>query len=388
MSGFLSPGMTAGLAAGAEGGDLATQMLIRQLQAKAAQAKLQDEDKQRQAQAIQSQAFMKLMSQQGVSPPGGQPSPGGAPQGGGTAAPPPGGAMPPGQPGAALSAPQPPQGGSDMPATSGPQLTWPAVMQMVSKIAPNADPQTLNDVIAGFAPLVESSAKEQYNLWKAKQDLDLKQEQRLDKLFMNQQNLDFKYATTTSAEEKASLQQQRMENQKEIQRILTGGRRDVAEIQAEAKTTAAETGAEAKKTVAETQAKSRMDVTKLQNAEKEKLEALKTINANAARQVADLQKQRAAQDRLYQSIGSGLTGNPKDPRLPAIQSGIDKLTKQINELLTKSLPSATVDSPAVTKAEPAPEDPAKRVVGKSYSSPDGKIAIWTDKGWQPVEVGK
>lgn len=50
------------------------------------------------------------------------------------------------------------------------------------------------------------------------------------------------------------------------------------------------------------------------------------------------------------------------------------------------VPMASPDSPAVTNAEPVPEDASKRVVGKSYKSPDGKIGIWTGKGWQPVPV--
>lgn len=51
------------------------------------------------------------------------------------------------------------------------------------------------------------------------------------------------------------------------------------------------------------------------------------------------------------------------------------------------MPAAGPNSPAVTSAEPAPEDPTKRVIGKSYKSPTGAIGIWTAKGWQPVPVG-
>lgn len=47
-------------------------------------------------------------------------------------------------------------------------------------------------------------------------------------------------------------------------------------------------------------------------------------------------------------------------------------------------PAASPGSPAVTQAEAAPTDPAKRVIGKSYKSPNGQIGIWTAQGWQLV----
>lgn len=131
---------------------------------------------------------------------------------------------------------QAPQAGGvvdDVPEPSGPAITWPGVVGMLKQVAPDAPPGVVAEVMNGMAPLIAASSEERYKAWKAKQDLDLKDATRLDKLFTVQQQLDYRYATTQSAEEKSAIQRQRMANQLEIQKLTSGDRRYVADKNAD-----------------------------------------------------------------------------------------------------------------------------------------------------------
>lgn len=244
---WMGPNATNALSAGFQGQDLAEQMRQRALQTQAQQMAMRDAQQKRDAQALMGQVLQQMMqgggqgsaiplpAQGGAAASPGPPGTAPMPQGGAPAA----AVLAPlqGQPQdlteqmrqrAGRPAPGPKSAGGVVdaaPEPSGPAMTWPAIMDTIKKVAPNAPPQLVAEVANGMAPMVLANQKEQYDRWKAQQDLDLKDASRLDRLFTMQQQLDFRYATTQSAEEKSAIQRQRMALQEQIAQITSSDRR-------------------------------------------------------------------------------------------------------------------------------------------------------------------
>ncbi len=285
---LFGPNFTNALSAGFQGQDLAEQMKQRALQTQQQQMAMRDAEQKRAANALMGQVLQAMMAG------GGQGSAIPLPQGAGAASPGPPGTVPPqgapggapmpqGTPAAAVLAPltggQPQDLTEQMrqragrpaptapksaggvvdgaPEPSGPPLTWPGILDSIKQVAPNAPPALVTEVVNSMAPMVLANQKERYDAWKAQQDLDLKDASRLDKLFMLQQQLDFRYATTQSAEEKSAIQRQRMALQEQIANITAGSRESVAATNAAGRLDVAGLNAQSRQIIAEHQAGSR-----------------------------------------------------------------------------------------------------------------------------------
>jgi uncharacterized lipoprotein YehR (DUF1307 family) len=249
------PNFTNALSAGFQGQDLAETMRQRALQTQIIQQQMRDAEQKRQAQELVGRVLQKVMGAAGQGsalplpvngnaspgPPGTIPTPergapGGAPALPNVLAPLQGGQpdmaaqmrqralQPPAQ-----AAPRVPGGVVDgAPELSGPALTWPSIIETLRQVAPDAPPQLVAEVVNGMAPMVAASQKEQYDRWKAEQDLTLKDATRLDNLFKLSSNLDLQYArleaTKASDAAKIALRERMANINLQIQEMLESGR--------------------------------------------------------------------------------------------------------------------------------------------------------------------
>ncbi len=340
---IFSPDMTNAASAGFQGQDLATQLLLKQQQAQRQKAQMQDEDTQRKAKALIGQKLTEIMQAGGQTPPAGAPAPGAIPGGAGGGSPMSGGQqMPQGQPGSAMGAP-------------GAQFSWNGVLDSLRHMT-GADHSVIADAVMDIMPEIDKESSRKASAEQAQANRDQKNYALL-------QTLQWRYQNSQDQTERTQIKA-------DMQRIVAGMNGETARDVDAGKTARQDTAIAA-----------RQDAKVLEAAEKEKLLTLQTINKQAAQQVAELQKQRAAQDALAKSIGTGLTGSANDPRLPGIKKNIDGLTAQISKLLNPPKASggpvpvndgsgASIDTPDEVKGEP--DDTVFKMGGKTYTKKGAK----------------
>lgn len=86
-----------------------------------------------------------------------------------------------------------------------------------------------------------------------------------------------------------------------------------------------------------------------------------------------------------EGYGKESFGTPSDDDLAKIRARRAELTDSYRKLFGQDAGDQSPDSGVEGPGDVIPSDPTKRVVGKVYKAPNGKIAKWTGQGWELIQ---